>query len=581
MSNGDISNNRTSDANRPGGVNIEGTGNFTMTGGRIGGEWSWLLGSVNWNEGPAGGGIRINRNATITLASGSIVNNRATNGGAIYVANGFLVLSGTADTQNITISNNTATADGGGVWVAENATLTTRSGTNFSNNHASWGNQTNYGMGGAIFTQRHQYAPTLDMTATPAPYSNLTIAEGTIFADNTAYASYQPPTNADETNISGDSYSINGHPLNNFDINFRRNNDSGNNTTFTFTKTDLSSPLDNDPGDGIGDFSANLNDYTPWEAFGITQASTGRAYNYNPLPGARFQLYRWDDEAGEDEDGDWVPVGSFVECDGYGRISFTLTPGGHYSFTETQAPDGFARPTGRWVIERDADGNVTDITSEGGNPNFYECEDGYWYLGNSKAPDGVDFIFHKVDNNNNPLPDAQFTLVRYNGPGTPQEVMVTPDMLTGETPAWTYVVSRTSGELTSQAMIFNMIPGRYYQLIETAAPSGFQMPMGEWRIRVPITANDDEPILVITHIGGVNMPGITRVGAYTYNIANWPEIRLPHTGGLGGGTMQMIMYAGLFICILTLGAVAYLKLKPAKVSNTKTQPISNYNRRKL
>jgi len=356
MSAGHISNNRTAAANRPGGVNVEGTGIFNLSGGLIGG-----LGANN--SGTAGGGVRLSgttasftmsnaavishnqatasdgtgggvhvNNSIFVMTGGSIVSNTAIRGGGIHAASGTLNLSGAGAKS---IQGNIAQADGGGVWIASTATISAQN-TAFTSNSA---NLTN-GMGGAIFTENHQYATPLTIVGA---YSNIQILAGTTFSGNQAYDDHLPPTNAAAfTLIPGGSQSIHNHPINNFDINFRRDIIF---VDFEFVKTD--------------------NIVTP-------QLGTR-------LQGAVFQLYRRPDAATA-----WAAVGAQVTSDVNGVVSLTVSPSGQYRLVEVVPPLGYAPVFGYWIIvvtEVSGEHMVTAVNNHDSSPPFV-LHNGTWWVGN-------------------------------------------------------------------------------------------------------------------------------------------------------------------------------------------------------
>jgi uncharacterized repeat protein (TIGR02543 family) len=150
MTGGEISNNRA--AGNGGGVYMNG-GEFTMSGGRItannvsnsitslpsgggifinGGSFTMTGGEISDNTATNGGGVYINGNFNMT--GGTISDNKATDGGGIYLAGGYVRLSG-----NSKISGNTASSNGGGVWVIDILNLGrlfVSNGVEFSNNSA-------------------------------------------------------------------------------------------------------------------------------------------------------------------------------------------------------------------------------------------------------------------------------------------------------------------------------------------------------------------------------------------------------------------------------------------------------------
>ena len=106
-----------------GGVFVIAGGTFTMSGGTIGG--------TDANEADLGGGVYVGVNTdtsekgSFTIGGGTITGNTATqNGGGVYVAGGTFTMSDTA-----TIQDNTATTHGGGVHIFSGGTFTMNGGT--------------------------------------------------------------------------------------------------------------------------------------------------------------------------------------------------------------------------------------------------------------------------------------------------------------------------------------------------------------------------------------------------------------------------------------------------------------------
>ena len=121
MSAGFITSNRTGAAGRPGGVNVEGTGVFNMTGtSTIGGS------NANMNLGTTGGGVRVAGTGAFNMegADGTrtISHNQATvSGGGTHIAGGQFNMQGTGGTSTINnneVTSTGATNGGGGVFLA-------------------------------------------------------------------------------------------------------------------------------------------------------------------------------------------------------------------------------------------------------------------------------------------------------------------------------------------------------------------------------------------------------------------------------------------------------------------------------
>jgi len=290
-----------------------------------------------------GGGVYLAANVTFNMQSGTIAGNQAEYGGGMHAAVGTLNLSGTGTRR---VHNNTAQEDGGGVWIDIPATITAQN-TTFTNNTADG----TYGMGGAIFTMKHQYENPLNLNGAfgAEAYDNIQILAGTTFSGNTAYYGYTPPLNAfDWTGIPGGSQSVHDHPLNNYDINFL-SDDEPDPFDFEFIKTD-----------------------------DIINPQEG-----NRLEDAGFQLY-WR----PDSTSDWEAVGDPVFSDSDGVVALTLRAIGQHRLIEVTPPPGFTAPLGWWIlhVEYDDGFRVYRIESYAGNPLFEQEPRDTWWVGN-----GFDF----------------------------------------------------------------------------------------------------------------------------------------------------------------------------------------------
>ena len=182
---------------------------FTMRGGVI--ENHTVTGAAN-----RGAGVRVETGATFIMEGGRIRNNEALAGGGVAITGvgGRFTMSGGYIEGNRAVG--VGTHDGGaGIWVEDidNAIAITR-GT-IRNNIAT-------NDGGAIFTMRFSYEPTILGRA----YNNINVGSAAVFTGNRAVTSSQPPLNPAalpniatlaQTSVAGVT-----HPLNNFDINYRR-----------------------------------------------------------------------------------------------------------------------------------------------------------------------------------------------------------------------------------------------------------------------------------------------------------------------------------------------------------------------
>jgi hypothetical protein len=124
MSGGEISSNSsTTSFSGGGGVSVGSNGTFTMTGGEISGNTS----------SSSGGGVRVDSSGTFTMNDGKISGNTSSSGGGVYVNS-----SGTFTMNDGKISGNTSSSDGGGVYVSS-GTFTMNDGKISGNTSSSDG----------------------------------------------------------------------------------------------------------------------------------------------------------------------------------------------------------------------------------------------------------------------------------------------------------------------------------------------------------------------------------------------------------------------------------------------------------
>ena len=289
--------------------------------------------------GRRGGGIFIGY-AEAEITGGEISDNTATNTGGAYVAN-----------------TGPFYGSGGGIYVTEDGLLSTED-VEIIGNHA---NQ----MGGGIFTELHQYA-VVNLTDLLA-YSNLTIANSTFFDDNTAgQGAFTPPANAFAwTGIPGVAQgidvSIHNHPINNYDINWRR-------------------------GAGV---PLRLHKGNQYLIGNTSFTAIGQIAPYL-LEGAYFTLFRFIG-TGPVPDHAYVgsPVWEVVVANARSTgniltpIVMNLTPEATYHLVELLAPAGYMIPMGQWriTVTPAVPGGFT-ITSIGTLIPDLVHLGGYFYVGN-------------------------------------------------------------------------------------------------------------------------------------------------------------------------------------------------------
>ena len=301
---------------------------------------------------------------------------------------------------------------------------------------------------------------------------------------------------------------------------------------------------------------------------------------------ATFRLYRWEEDDGEY---DWV----FVEqqnsgAGGFVRFEYLIPDNGEYRLVESVAPIGFVRPDSHWLVTMV--NRVMTITHHGNNPPFTTDANGNRFVANFPH---IRFAFHKTDQrlydelaaganwntiNSFLLSGAHFTMARWNNPDAspPANQIIGPaDIGTGLN-QWTPIWSGVSGSVIASPMAFYLdLRHTYFQMIETAAPSGFATPFGQWRFTLRdepaasaqtyYTEIAEDVWLRIRPVGGPapsfernNNPSHAQYGVWY--VGNHPDFELPLAGGAGSNS-DMFYVSGVLVILLALGLMVVLRAK--------------------
>jgi len=192
------------------------SGNSAIFGGGVathGGQFTMYDGRITNNIAELGGGIYDEffswHPFESVIHSGEISGNTATFGGGVYIE------AGADFTMIDTTIRYNAADQGGGIYLADSATVDITGESFITNNSAQ--------SGGGIYTM--DVADYNNLTS--SDYQNITTASTVVFSDNHASVFYEPPVNADAyyPNIQYASSSIRVpdiyiNPINNFDINY-------------------------------------------------------------------------------------------------------------------------------------------------------------------------------------------------------------------------------------------------------------------------------------------------------------------------------------------------------------------------
>jgi len=382
--------------------------------------------SLNFNHAYYdGGGAFLAANTELVMAaSGDIRGNRATFGGGVYVSDGRSASHSTAFTgsggvftmhggyirDNIA-GTSTVPGDGGGVWVANYAYFNIAAPIAFNNNSAVGTIENNEpigGMGGAIFTARHEYFDPLqrvlpgwsgpEMPANRLAYSNIIFTGVASFTGNTAVFHHMPPVNATaaipatvftSTSQDENEHNIILHPLNNNDINFMHIPDA---VFYFFSTNELLYRVGNPE---IIPVSGTQFILFRTRYMHVTDAQLDADPNGWHV---RFNA------SGESTSALWVEVpfvgGSYIATSSSNPMAFNFDGRYRYQLVQISAIQGFSVPMGQWHIRYNplalATENPFVVTVIGPATPYGFASTDTWFPSTAVHPASIDEPAHYV-----------------------------------------------------------------------------------------------------------------------------------------------------------------------------------------
>lgn len=258
--------------------------------------------------------------------------------------------------------------------------------------------------------------------------------------------------------------------------------------------------------------------------------------NSQPLLGATFKLemLRRNSEGGAWY---WVEIGEKT-TDGTGLLRFestsdkTFYPDRLFRFTETQAPSGYTGISEPYYFYiKDKGIEAEQLTFANVKENQVH-EQSLWYqtavIPNERKV-GAEFEFAKVNEQNAPLAQAEFSLTEWNGSAAVGDVQT--------------AVSGANGLVRFE----NLERGKTYLLTETKAAPGYLRSGEKWLV----TVNAEGQITVIIHGGtaGQQPSTITLEGKDVRAFVNRGVPQLPTTGGNG-----TLAYSVCGVTLMTISA---------------------------
>ena len=171
------------------------------------------------------------------------------------------------------------------------------------------------------------------------------------------------------------------------------------------------------------------------------------------------------------------------------------------------------------------------------------------------------------------LTGAHFALYRFNGPGSPTDQVITQAQIGTGAGQWTRVedwISTATPATPEDYMYVFLDPLiTYFQLVETQAPAGYQLPYGQWRLTLRDTAMTNPAShamghgfhLQIRYIGDSTVPAFARNGDSTHDqygvfyVGNRPLLILPMLGGTL--VRDTFLLGGLLLIFGALGILTH------------------------
>jgi len=565
-----------------GGLFATGDATINMEGGYIdtnesnnhgGGVMLWVRSQFNLSGGTivgnisprAGGGIGIANNGTAEfyMTSGSIIGNSAGAGGGGI---GFTGIANFADIDTallqVSISNTDTSVVGNTAPVHESYQL--------RDNHISRINATVSGSMNGFNNEDIHTMPLFQLSIIDHFLSDGNLSGAGYFEAGDPVAIYRAPTGENRTWLFShwEFRDDEGNLITNLNISTETYADGRYRTTFNMPSRHITATA-------MWNIAPTLEFYKTDMTIYINPDEAGFLHN------AVFHLYFYDNNV----------LIETQSSDVSGRVKFEyeFITDGTYRLVEYSTPLHFVHPTSYWLIT--IEDGVMSILEQDDNLPFVEI-DGELHVGNQHT---VPFTFHKTNDYlysfsewDTPdwlesilLPDAEFSLFRYNGiGGTPADGMMTGD-------DWVYVDSGVNlnapGNVTP--LTFQLIPGRYYHLVETIPPIGHELPFGQWRIIAierevdgmievgfQITAQGDSTVPAFANPNGTHVPYVYINGMLYENVifgglfylGNFPQFILPPSGG--SGTIALMIFGLLAILSAVISTIWYTKVATKRKS---------------
>ena len=209
-----------------------------------------------------------------------------------------------------------------------------------------------------------------------------------------------------------------------------------------------------------------------------------------------------------------------------------MNDSGVYKLYEVTAPEDYEKIEGTWKVTVDVAARTVVIATDTATKAFTGDYANGYKLANSKTPaETVSFSFTKVDESGAALAGATFALYAC-GDATHTKAADHSATATNDASCCWKVddpVSTVTTPADGKADFGGLASGQY-MLVETAAPSGYRLPHGQWMVDADASAQT----VTITARGDDLPPAFKKdVTTGAYSLPNYKEWNMPLTGGTG------------------------------------------------
>ena len=225
-----------------------------------------------------------------------------------------------------------------------------------------------------------------------------------------------------------------------------------------------------------------------------------------------------------------------------GKVDFGNLYEGTYTLTETASPYDYEPANTTWTVKADTTTGTVGVTADSSSFSYSTCMGSYadgYKITNTRST--VFFKFTKTDEGGfMPLEGASFELYKCSDISHTSADDHSETATAGADCCWDVsspfvtVTSNEDGEV-----ILGRLESGQYMLAETAAPSGYRLPHGQWMLDVDASNTNSLKRTINITARGTDLPPAFKVrtnditGISSYSLPNYKEWMLPLSGGPG------------------------------------------------